>query len=413
MPSSPVVIIGAGLSGLACALRLQHKGVACQVFEASHCVGGRVRTNVADGFQFDLGFQVLLSAYPQTQRTLDYSTLRLKSFLPGALVRFRGRFHQLADPLRSPAEALPTLLSSVATPADKLRIISLRQRVCSPSIPELLKYPEATTLARLRELGFSEDTIDHFFRPFLGGIFLERELVTSSRKFDFIFRMFALGEATLPAEGMQAIPQQLANRLLPGVLRLGVRVASITGDGVRLGSGETVKARQVVVATAQAEAYRLIGNGTAQPGTSTTCIYYAAKRTPVHGPWLVLNGEGSGPINNLCVLTEVQRTYAPEGTSLISVTVIDPTFQSRADLEPAVRGQLENWYGPEVLEWRHLRTDHIANALPLQAPPSLDPVAKPVKISERLCVCGDHTTIASIEGAITSGQRAADAAMSA
>lgn len=413
MPSSPVVIIGAGLSGLACALRLQHKGVPCQVFEGSNCVGGRVRTNVTDGFQFDLGFQVLLSAYPQTQRTLDYSTLRLKSFLPGALVRYRGRFHQLADPLRSPAEALPSILSSVATAADKLRIISLRQRVCSPSIPDLLKHPEATTLARLRELGFSDDTIDHFFRPFLGGIFLERDLVTSSRKFEFIFRMFALGEATLPAEGMQAIPQQLANRLRPGVLRLGVRVASITGDGVQLGSGETVRASRVVVATAQAEAYRLIGKGAAQPGTSTTCIYYAAGRTPVHGPWLVLNGEGSGPINNLCVLTEVQRTYAPEGTSLISVTVVDPTFQSRADLEVAVREQLENWYGPEAAQWRHLRTDHVANALPLQAPPSLDPVAKPVKISERLCVCGDHTTIASIEGAITSGQRAADAAISA
>ncbi|HSU31916.1 MAG TPA: NAD(P)/FAD-dependent oxidoreductase [Bryobacteraceae bacterium] len=413
MPSSPVVIIGAGLSGLACALRLQQKGVYCQIFEASNCVGGRVRTNVADGFLFDRGFQVLLSAYPQTQRTLDYSTLRLKSFLPGALVRFRGRFHQLADPLRSPAEALPALLSSVASAADKLRIISLRQRVCSPSIPELLKHPEVTTLARLREIGFSERTINHFFRPFLGGIFLERDLVTSSRKFEFIFRMFALGEATLPAEGMQAIPQQLANRLRPSVLRLGVRVASITEGGVQLESGETVKTRRVVVATAQAEAYRLIGKGPAQPGTSTTCIYYSAERTPVHGPWLVLNGEGAGPINNLCVLTEVQRTYAPAGTSLISVTVVDPTFQSRADLELAVRGQLENWYGPEVARWRHLRTDHIANALPLQAPPSLDPVAKPVKISERLFVCGDHTTIASIEGAITSGQRAADAAISA
>ncbi len=410
MLSSPVVIVGAGLSGLACALRLQQKGVPCQILEASNCAGGRVRTNMVDGFRLDLGFQVLLSAYPQTQRTIDYSELRLKSFHPGALVRYRGRFHQLADPLRLPSEALPSALSSVATIPDKLRVLSLRQRVCSPSLPDLLKRPEVTTLTRLRELGFSEHIIDHFFRPFLGGIFLDRDLQTSSRKFEFIFRMFAMGEATLPAQGMQAIPQQLVNRLRPGVLRVGTRVASVSNEGIQIADGEFIAASRIIVATAQREANRLLGRDTTQPTTSTTCLYYAAQKTPVKGPWLVLNGDGDGPINNLSVLTEVQRGYAPDTTSLISVTVLDPAFQSNGDLEPIVRAQLKNWYGPDAAQWKHLRTDYVANALPLQSPPALDPVAKPVKISERLFVCGDHTTISSIEGAITSGQRAADAA---
>ena len=410
MPSSPVVIVGAGLSGLACASRLQQKGVPCQILEASNCAGGRIRTNVVDGFHLDLGFQVLLSAYPQTQRTIDYGELRLKSFYPGALVRYRGRFRQLGDPLRLPSEALPSLISSVATLPDKMRVLSLRQRVCSPSIPELLSRPEVTTLARLRELGFSEHIIDHFFRPFLGGIFLDRDLDTSSRKFEFIFRMFALGKATLPAEGMQAIPQQLVRRLRPGVLRLGTRVASVGNEGVHLSDGEFVAASSVVVATAQREANRLLDRHTMQAATSTTCLYYSAQKTPVQGPWLVLNGDGDGPISHLCVLTEVQPSYAPEGVSLISVTVLDAAFQSREDLEPIVRAQLKEWYGPDAEQWRHLRTDHIANALPLQSPPALDPVAKPVKISDRLFACGDYTTIASIEGAITSGQRAADEA---
>lgn len=363
-----------------------------------------------DGFRLDLGFQVLLSAYPQTQRTIDYGELRLKSFYPGALVRYRGRFLALGDPLRFPSEALPSLISPLATLPDKLRILSLRQRVCSPSIPELLNRPEVTTLARLRELGFSKDIIDHFFRPFLGGIFLDRELRTSSRKFEFIFRMFALGEATLPAQGMQAIPQQLANRLPAGVLRLGARVSSVSGDGIQLDNGEFVSARSVVVATAQQEANRLLGRETTQAATSTTCLYYSAQKSPVQGPWLVLNGDGKGPINNLCVLTEVQPGYAPENTSLISVTVLHPAYQSNGEVEPAVRAQLREWYGPEAAQWSHLRTDHISNALPLQSPPALDPVVKSVKVSDRLFVCGDHTTISSIEGAITSGQRAADAA---
>lgn len=411
MPSSPVIIVGAGLSGLACALRLQQKGVDCQILEASNCAGGRIRTNVVDGFRLDLGFQVLLSAYPQTQQTIDYGELRLKSFHPGALVRYRGRFHQLGDPLRLPSDALSSLVSPLATLPDKLRIFSLRQRVCSPSIPELLNRPEVTTLARLRELGFSKDIIDHFFRPFLGGIFLDRDLNTSSRKFEFIFRMFALGEATLPAQGMQAIPQQLVNRLRPGVLRVGTRIASVSNEGVQAADGEFIAADRIIVATAQGEANRLLGRGATQPATSTTCLYYSAQRTPVQGPWLVLNGDGDGPINNLCVLTEAQRSYAPENVSLISVTVLDSAFQSNGDLEPVVRAQLGDWYGPDTAQWKHLRTDHIANALPLQSPPALDPVAKPVKISDRLFVCGDHTTIASIEGAITSGQRAADAAI--
>lgn len=410
MPSSPVVIIGAGISGLACALRLQQKGVPCQILEASNCAGGRIRTNVVDGFRMDLGFQVLLSAYPQTQRTIDYGELRLKSFNPGALVRYRGRFHELGDPLRLPGEAIPSLLSSVATLADKMRVIALRQRVCSPSIPEVLNRPEVTTLARLQELGFSEAVINHFFRPFLGGIFLDRKLLTSSRKFEFIFRMFALGEATLPAQGMQAIPQQFVNRLKPGTLRFGARVASINRGSIQLESGEVLVSDRIVVAAAQPEANHLLGRETTQAGTSTTCLYYAAKRTPVNGPWLVLNGDGTGPVNHLCVLTEVQPSYAPENTSLISVTVLDPAFQTSEALERTVRAQLQEWYGLEVAQWTHLRTDHIANALPLQSPPSLDPVVKPVKVTEGLFVCGDHTTIASIEGAITSGQRAADAA---
>jgi hypothetical protein len=195
------------------------------------------------------------------------------------------------------------------------------------------------------------------------------------------------------------------------VLRLGVRAISIKDNGVQLEGGEFVSAKRVIVATAQREANRLLNIERFQPETSTTCLHYAAPKTPVQGPWLVLNGDGTGPINNLSVLTEVQASYAPEDVSLISVTVLDPVLQTNADVERLVRAQLQQWYGAEVQNWNHLRTDHIVNALPLQSPPALEIVAKPVKLSDRLFVCGDHTTIASIEGAITSGQRAAEAAM--
>jgi phytoene dehydrogenase-like protein len=410
MAASPVVIIGAGLAGLSCALRLQEKGVDFTLLEASDYAGGRVRTDVENGFRLDRGFQVLLTAYPQTARTLHYPPLQLRSFHAGAIVRSRDYFYTLADPTREPGEAFPTLFAPVTTFADKLRILRLRQRVCGPSLERVLAHPETTTLQRLRELKFSDKMIFEFFRPFLGGIFLETDLITSSRKFEFVFRMFSLGHAALPAVGMEAIPQQMAKRLKPGLLRTQSRVTGMDASGVTLASGEKIDYRKVVIATNEGEAFRLLQQPTQYRTTAVTCLYYSATHTPVKGPWLVLNGDGSGPINNLCVPTELHRSYAPRGLSLVSVSVLHPAYRSRPDLEGLVRSQLMAWYGDEVSKWHHLRTYHIDEALPLQEPPGLSPVEKPVRLSERLFWCGDHAGIVSIEGAIASGIRAADAA---
>jgi protoporphyrinogen oxidase len=413
MPQCPTVIIGAGLAGLSCALRLQEKRIECLLLEASDAPGGRVRTDTVDGFRLDRGFQVLLTAYPRTQHVIDYGALHLKNFIPGALVRFNNRFCRVADPLRQPSTALSTLFAPVSTMADKWRLLRLRDSVCSAPLPEVLGRAEVTTLQRLKQFGFSSRFLDGFFKPFLGGIFLEPDLVTSSRKLDFIFRMFAVGHAALPAFGMQSIPEQMAVRLRPDILRLNSRVRSLDGATVQLATGESITAEGVVIATEHREALRLLGQQSNEPTLSVTCLYYAAAASPVAGPWLVLNGESDGPINNLCVLTDVQSSYAPAGTSLISVTVLDPAYQARADAdtERAVRSQLTRWYGDEVSEWRHLRTYRVADALPLQEPPLLSPIEKPVKLSERLFMCGDHTGIACIEGAIASGIRAADAVM--
>ena len=410
MPPCPVVIIGAGLAGLSCALRLQERRIECVVLEASDAPGGRVRTDLIDGFRLDRGFQVLLTAYPRTQHVIDYGTLKLRRFLPGALIRFRGRFHTVADPVRHPASALPTLLAQVGTLGDKWRVLRLRDRVCGPPLQEVLERPETSTLVELKKMGFSARFIAGFFKPFLAGIFLETQLTTSSRKFEFVFRMFSLGHAALPEFGMQAIPEQMALRLRPDMLRLNSRVKQVDGATVYPAAGDPITAQQVVIATEHTEALRLLGQNANDPSASVTCMYFAASASPVAGPWLVLNGEESGPINNLCVPSQVQNSYAgPEGNSLISVTILDPLYQERPDLEEAVRSQLAEWYGDAVLNWRHLRTYRIPNAIPLQEAPLLTPVHKPVKLGERLFICGDHTGIASIEGAIASGIRAADA----
>ncbi len=251
--------------------------------------------------------------------------------------------------------------------------------------------------------------VRQFFRPFLGGIFLETGLTTSSRKFEFVFRMFSQGFAALPANGMAAIPEQLASRLSPGQIQLKKEVVAITETGVRLISGEEIPARCVVIATDVWNAERLRQRPYTMAPATAGCLYFAAPKSPVKGPWLVLNGEGAGPINNLCVPTELQRSYAPPGQSLISVTLLNEQYQRRDDLEGAVRSQLAEWFGSAVSGWRTLKQYRIENAVPIQVPSALSEVQKPVRLSEKLFWCGDHIGIVSIEGAIESGLRAAAA----
>lgn len=245
-----VVVVGGGLAGLACALHLSEAGVSVRLLEASDGVGGRVRTDVVEGFRLDRGFQVLLTAYPETRRVLDYEALELRPFLPGALVRRDGRFHELSDPWRRPSRVLLVLLSGVGTFADRLRVARYRARVLAGSLGDLFLRPETTALERLRNEGFSDTMIDAFFRPFFGGVLLDRGLAASSRMLDFVFRMMAAGDTALPAAGMGAIPEQIARRLPEGTVRLRARVTSVSPHEVRLESGEAIAARAVVVATA-------------------------------------------------------------------------------------------------------------------------------------------------------------------
>lgn len=407
-----VVVVGAGLAGLACALHLSEAGVPVRVLEASDGVGGRVRTDTVAGFRLDRGFQVLLTAYPETRRVLDYAALDLRPFLPGALIRREGCFHELSDPWRRPSRLVSTLLSDVGTLPDRLRMARYRARVRAGALSALFERPETTALERLRGEGFSEPMIDAFFRPFFGGVLLDRGLSASSRMLDFVFRMMAEGEVVLPAEGMGAIPRQLARRLPEGTVRLGARVASLTSREVRLESGETIPARAVVVATEGPEASRLTGQLSAPASRSVTALYFAADRAPITEPTLILDGDGRGPVNNLCFPAQVAPSYAPTGAVLVSASVLEDPNDPKA-LEQAVRAQLTEWFGADARQWRLLRTYRIPHAQPDQAPPALDPVERPVELAGGLFVCGDHRDTASLHGALLSGRRAADAVLSA
>ena len=411
-----VIIIGAGLAGLCCAIRLHQADRSVLLLEATDRVGGRVRSDVVDGFVLDHGFQVLLTAYPACQQLLDYESLQLRAFEPGALVRCGGNFSLLGDPWRRPTQALATALSPVGTFADKLRIAKLRSRSQQGSLEDLYQREQRTAIAELERLGFTTKMIDHFFRPFLGGVFLDESLAVSSRLLEFVFRMFATGEIAIPAGGMAAIPRQLADRLPGDSIRLSTTVGELDGRTVRLTDGTELSADSVVVATESSASARLLGRDELNtPWASTTTFYYAADRVPDDRKLLILRGDERGPIQTAVVISNVAPEYAPEGKSLISVSVSEgESTDDLAALDASIRAQLGNWFGDEVNAWRQLRIYEVPYALPCC---SLEPVLADVEASSfggeaNVFVCGDHRETPSIQGAMNSGLRVADAILS-
>ena len=411
----PVVVVGAGLAGLTCARDLAMRGTRVLVLEASDAVGGRVRTDVVDGFRLDRGFQVLQTAYPEARRVLDYPGLGLRAFEPGALVRVGGRFAKIVDPWRRPLGALASAFAPVGSLADKLRTAGLRRRALRGSVDSLLERPARTTRTFLAEAGLSDAMVERFFRPFYAGIFLEDELRTSSRVFEFTFRMFAEGDAALPAGGMQAIPEQIAAGLPGGSVRTGVRCRTIGVDHVILDDGARVDARAVVLAVDAHALPEVLSGASASATKQVTQIHFAAERSPLPGRLLALGGDEAGPINDLCVPSDVQPTYAPPGASLVSVSVVAAEHQALDDatLERSVRTQLGSWFGTDVVAtWRTLRLLRVRHALP-ECPADDDPIAKPVRLGNGAFVCGDHRDLPSIHGAMASGRRAAEAVLAA
>ena len=399
-----VIIIGAGLAGLSCARILQKHRINYLLLDGAEKVGGRIRTDVVDGFQLDRGFQVLQTAYPDAKQILSYPDLKLKSFFPGAMIRYHDKFHRLADPFRDIYTAAKGLFSPVGSLKDKLLVGIMRTQLTLGTLEKLLQKPEVTTLQRLKTFGFSDVIIDRFFKPLYSGIFLENELSTSSRAFDFNFRMMALGDICLPAEGMEAIPRQLLTMLDSARIRLNSKVASLSENKVILASGETLTAPNIVLAVDQPQACKLL-EVTVDPKMKTVItLYFTASTPPTSSPILFLNAESSGPVMNMCVPTNVCKSYAPEGKVLISCSVLKHEFASEEMLVQKVLEQMKQWFGNQVDAWKHLRTYKINNALPAQEPPLQDVSSKPMQIGRGLYQCGDYGGIASIQTALQSGR---------
>lgn len=399
-----ILVVGGGVAGLACARRLVREGREVTLLEASDRVGGRVRTDVVDGFRLDRGFQVLITSYPEVQAQLDLGALQLGRFLPGARCRIAGGWRELRDPLRSPWTLPRMLFRGVGTWRDYVRLAALRRASRRGTLDELLRAPSRPTSRRLAEMGFSAGMTEGFLRPWLAGIFLERDLVTTDRFLLFALRMFATGDAALPAEGMEAIPRQLAAALPTGAVQTGARVTAVTPHAVEVADGRRLEADAVVLALEGGAARSLLGEPRGPAPRPVRAVYFAAEQDPIGAPLLALDGEGRGPVNHVAVTSTVQPGYAPPGAHLVAATVLD--HHAEAD-ESDIRAHLASWFGQAVLGWRHLGTVQVPAALPVTGEGPMRPVTR----ADGLFVAGDHLGVPSLQTALRTGREAAEAVL--
>jgi phytoene dehydrogenase-like protein len=399
-----VVIVGAGVAGLACSRVLAEHGINHAVMEKTARPGGRIKTDFLDGFQLDHGFQVLQTGYPGIKDHLNLNALMLSHFPSGVRVRYDDRFHVVADPRHHPRNLYSTVASPIGGIGDRLRLLKLAARLSNQPMEKIFEDSEERTIDFLERQGFSARFISSFFTPFFAGASLDPTLEASSRVLKYVIRLFSTGDAALPKAGMAAIVDQLAAHLDDAHLQYNHEVVGLEDSGVRLSDGRLVTADKVVLALPQPAAERLLNRAETTPSVSETCLYFsAAGQPPFKTPFLLLNGEGRGPINNLAFPSQVCPDYAPAGKTLIAAVVLGDEDRGNEDLEVLVRSQCREWFGAAAAHWRFLRSYRIEHALPKQMPPTASPYEPATPISEHIFRCGEYGGVPGLQWAIMSG----------
>ena len=401
--SPSIHIIGGGISGLIAARVLEEHGLSATIIEATDRLGGRVKTDVVDGYNLDHGFQVLLTAYPAAKKYLDFDALALQEFLPGSAIFKNGKQKIIGDPLRNLSLLIPTLFSEIGTVNDKLKILALNRRLKKKSIQNIFAEKEQTTLAYLENIGFSETIITDFFIPFFSGIFLENKLDTSSRMFEFVYKMFGEGNAALPKDGIQAIPKQLFEKLKNTTCVFNTKVKSVENGSIILESGEIIKSNFTIIAT---QASGLVSNLKNQATLWKSCdtLYFEVAKREIRKPLIGLIAAPNALINNIFYHTSLQ-TSATATKELLSVTVIDRQNLTNKQLVAKVQKELKELCNIDSCTF--IKQYNIPMALPKLQDIQYEMLPSETRLTETIFLAGDTQLNGSLNAAMIAGERAA------
>lgn len=396
-------IIGAGVSGLIAAKVLEDRGYSPVIIEATDRVGGRVKTDIINEFQLDHGFQVLLTAYPAAQKYLDFESLDLQKFLPGASIFKNNEQKIIGDPLRDMSLLFSTLFSGIGNFSDKLKILKLNRNLKKKTLADIFSDKEQSTFSYLTDFGFSNEMITDFFKPFFSGIFLESKLDTSSRMFEFIYKMFGEGYATLPKAGIEAIPKQLSQNLKHTTFKFDTKVASIKDGEITLIDNKKLESHFTIVAT---DASHLISNLKNQSTEWKSChtLYFETESRVIRKPLIGLIPKFGTLINNIFYHTSLGTATTPKN-ELLSVTVIDNQNLPNEVLIERVKIELKEHCN--IHSCKFIKHYNIPRALPKLDNLQYEMLPSETRLTSSLFLAGDTQLNGSLNAAMISGERAA------
>lgn len=415
-----VVIVGAGVAGLAAARHLTRAGLRPRVLETTGGTGGRMSTEKVDGFRLDRCGQLLTSAHPSCpdlRRVPGLESLTLRPYSPGVLVHSEGRHHragEIAEPRRargalSAARALasaPRPARGVRPPSggplDHARLAAALARLAATDPERLLARPELPIGRALLSRGLPPRTLHGFVRPLLSALLCDPGLTTSSRCADLALHAYAAGRLVVPEGGADTLPELLAAGLPPDTVHTGVRVSAVSADSVTATGIGRLRCRAVVLATGARSAAELLPGLRVPAFHPVTVVHHAVPEPPLAEPALLLDADRRGPVAHTAVISQVDHGRAPAGRALVSSTVLGPP-----PAEHELRAHLAALYGTSTSGWETLAVHHDPYAVPAMPPPH-DP-HRPVRLLDGLYVCGDHRDISTVQGALRSGRRAAHA----
>ncbi len=435
MKNHRLVVVGAGIAGLTAAYRLKRAGYDPIVFERGEKVGGRMATDVVEGFTIDYGAQFLydnFSLLPNLIREVDLAPKFVQggqtlSMLKGGKYR-AFRADDLLSPLKSGILGLGAWLRFGLLGYGKLaaQVKSLPMN----DITAWTRYDDLDGDAWSRSY-FGREVTDYVIEPQSNGFYFQhpREMSRVVPLVTTALMFFKQGKYSTLVGGIDVLPRRLAAEL-DVRLNSPVRSVSITASGVEVATDqETVVADRVLLAAPAPVSRALLSEPSpiekdllATSYSSTLVVAFATKDTyRVPPEFAAVNGilmpeKERGPLVAITNERIKERTRATDGELFLaffsgtegSARIDQPEDEIIAvalrETEKYLPGLSEHLRFAKLYRWREA-----AARIPVGGARNVAQYRSGVNGSTRVFLAGDYMGLPYTDGAAATGEWAAAA----